>query len=290
MIRVGCDAPSKLTTVASTIASTGARKVVAISPARFRLELPDCGALVEHIEWAEVIQYKHFYRLVQETDSSTLVVVNECLRTQSRHDLTYNCIRHFLNQTPHQVIFQRFPIIDSLDDLMTLVDFDTRSRWKREPFDRAMLADIDIAVERRDVTLSAVDVETDEATRVAYGREKRRLLDGIGLKDPHTIPRNLHLMAGKSKMAVAAADQLYVGRNARLGIRGLETYRDVATTEPRDVFEFCHNVIDFSDFLAVTGQSVVRALVSDLRVDRWYFDRFTAWARRVSDAYSAILG
>lgn len=31
-------------------------------------------------------------------------------------------------------------------------------------------------------------------------------------------------------------------------------------------------------------------LVSDLKVDDWYFDRFTAWTRRLDDAYNALVG
>ena len=60
----------------------------------------------EFIEWADIIEYRYYYRLLQEIGSKTLVVVNECLRTQARHDLTYNCMRLFLNQTDHRLIFQ----------------------------------------------------------------------------------------------------------------------------------------------------------------------------------------
>ena len=71
----------------------------------------------------EIIQYKFYYRLLQEIGKDTLLVVNECLRMQNRYDLTYNCLRLFLQQTPHALVFQYLPIIDTIADFMVLFDF-----------------------------------------------------------------------------------------------------------------------------------------------------------------------
>jgi hypothetical protein len=264
----------------------GITKVFALAPERFKCDF--MGPEIEYVEYDEIIQYKHFYRLLQEINSSTLVVVNECLRSQNRQDLTYNCIRHFLNQTTHQAVFQYLPVIDSEDDFMTLLDFDTRSRWRREKLRPDMLDGLDIRALHRTPTLTAVPIETDEKTKKVYAKSKRDLIDGIGLKDPHTIPRNLLLLAGKAKIKAVDNGKLYIGRNNRFNLDCMTTYKEVVDPAPRTVFEFCHSFLDFSDFLSVTKQTEVQALVSDLKVDQWYFDRYTSWLERIQQVYRSL--
>lgn len=288
MICLGLTSVEKDAATARYVSANAIRRVIILSPARFRFE---CSAPShEHVEWGEIILYKFYYRLLQEIDKSTLIVINECLRTQNRNDLTYNCIRHFLNQTPHQIVFQYLPIIDSSDDAMILVDFDTRSRWKRDKLRPYLLKDVCIRTREVPLTIDAVRVATDAATQTTYAKAKRELVDGIGLRDPHTIPRTLHLIGGKAKLACVDRESAYVGRNNRFAIPHLKTYREVDAVGPRIVYEWCHNFIDFSDFLTVSRQTEVRALVSDLRVDQWYFDRYQAWLGRVRDAYAILRG
>lgn len=284
MIRLGLSDDEKRACIARYRADHSIGKVFVLSPERFAFACDNS----EPIEWAQIIQYRHFYRLLQEIDGSTLVVVNECLRTQNRSDLTYNCIRHFLQQTTHQIVFQHLPIIDTIDDFMVLLDFDTRSEWKRQTFEPRMLDGVDLEVLRAAPVFSAVPVETDEKTRTAYTREKRRLIDGIGLRDPHTIPRNLLLMAGKAKLRAVEPDRWYIGRNNRFGLERMLSFKEPAYPEPVTVFEPCHAFVDFAGFLALSRQTEIPVLVSDIKVDRWYFDRFTSWAGRICDAYAAI--
>lgn len=289
MIRIGLNDDEKRSLVERYASEHRIRKVVFFSPTRFRptfrIDTPH-----EHVEWSEIIKYVFYYRLLQEVDGATLLVVNECLRSQDRHDLTYNCLRNYLNQTPHQIVFQYLPIIDTVDNLSILVDLDTRSRWRRDRLLPAMLADLDIHVASVDFTLSASPVQTDTKMRSDYARTKRAIINGIGGKDPHTIPRQLHLLAGRAKLSHVSADGCYVGRNNRFGLANLSPYRDIDSSGDRTVFEFCHNAIDFADFLAVSRQSKIAALVSDLRVDTWYFERYRAWLGRVHEAYAILRG
>jgi hypothetical protein len=286
LISFGLDDYEKDEQVGMLCSSNNIRKVFVLSPARFRPKLSTAVEL-EHIEWADIIRYKYFYRLLQEIDGSSLVVVNECLRTQDRHDLTYNCIRHFLNQAGYVLVFQYLPIIDNVDDIMILFDFDTKSRWKREKLRPGLLNDSVIRTVPVRLSLHRVDVPTNGKTKEAYQKEKRRLIDGIGLKDPHTIPRNLHLLSGKSKLPYVT-NEPHVGRNNRLGIGNLCTYKEVSEQNPHRLFEFCHNFIDFSDFLTVTRQDHAIALVSDLKVDQWYFQRYQEWLGRLRYAYATL--
>jgi hypothetical protein len=287
MIFLGLTDAEKDAEIARYVAAHGVRRVVLLSPAKFRFA---CSAPNhEWIEWAEVILYKFYYRLLQEIDRSSLVVVNECLRLQNRHDLTYNCMRLFLQQAGHQLVFQHLPLIDTVEDFMILFDFETRSRWKREPFSPSLMKQAKIVIRPVEIVLREVPVLTDEATRATYAREKRRLIDEIGLRDPHTIPRNLHLVAGRAKLAHVEPGRSYVGRNDRFKLDDMATYKEPAYPRPPYVvFEWPHNFIDFADVAALSRQTTFDVLVSDLKVDGWYFQRYRAWAERLRDAYAVL--
>jgi len=125
MIRLGYDDAAKDATITAYCAAHAIRKVFVLSPAKFRFS---CSTPHEIVEWADIIEYRFYYRLLREIDQSTLIVINECLRTQNRHELAYNCIPLFLQQTGHQVVFQYLPLIESPEDFMILFDFDTRSQ------------------------------------------------------------------------------------------------------------------------------------------------------------------
>lgn len=288
MIRLGLSDSEKDKLVTEYCNKNNIRKVFILSPEESRFK---CSFYChEHIEYEQIIQYKYYYRILQEVDDNTLVIVNECLRTQDRNSLYYNCIRNYLNQTKHQIVFQYLPIIDTFDDFMILFDLDTRSRWKRDKWMDCFRSESDIDGHRVDVSLRSIEVPTSESARVTYEKEKRKLINGIGLKDPNTIPRNLHLISGKHKLKVISRDCHYVGRNNRFGIQTMHTYKDNEYPTDCTVFEYCHNFINFGDFLARSKQVNVPVLVSDLKVDAWYHQRYVDWVKRIKDAYAAIYG
>lgn len=241
----------------------------------------------EFVKYSDIIMYRYFYRLLQEIDANTLVVVNECLQTKNRNDLTYNCIRNFLNQTDNQIVFNYLPIIESAKDFFTLFDFDTRSRWKRET-DIGLLKNSDIHVLPVDISFNKTEVFTDLKTKNKYAEQKSKLIGNIGLKDPHTIPRNLYLLAGKSKLKVVSNNKHYVGRNNRFKLSNLVKYKDNVQEGDYTVFEFCHNFIDFVNFMAHAKYTDIDVLVSDLKVDEWYFERYCNWVDELGRVYAEI--
>lgn len=287
MIVLGLTTQEKIARIKDYCDRHDIKKVFLLTHPRYSF---DCGLkMAEVIDWDNIIMYRYFYRLLQEIDQTSLVVINECLRVQNRYDLTYNCIRHFLNQSSHQLIFQWFPFIDNIEDFMILFDFDTRSRWKREKFDVDLLDQIQIKIVPRNLKLEAFPVPITPRLADAYAKEKGRLISALGIKDPHTIPRNLYLMSGKARRQAVDPGQWYVGRNNRFKITSLLTYRENSYPHPSyTVFEFPHNFIEFADFLALSGQQSIQVLVSDLKVDIWYFERYRQWARRLSDGYASL--
>lgn len=291
MISIGLDVDAKRHVIHKYLQDHTIRHVILFSPQRFRFERDPSD---EHVEWDEVIQYKFYYPLIQKIDGSTLLVINECLRTQNRHDLTYNCFRNFLNQTTHQIIFQRFPIIDTWEDFSILFDFDTRSRWKREAVTpEHARKEASVYVDLEMPTLQVIDVEAGSEVHQKYAKEKAKLLADVRGnidRDPHILPRNLLLVSGPSKKSYLHPGVSYVARNSRLASFGIKvcTFREVTEPGNYTVVEPPHNFIDFSDFLAVSKQRSIDMLVADTKADQWYLKRTQDWLGRVRDA-SAIL-
>lgn len=301
MIYLGLDDLKKHQLVRAYCAKYEIRKVYVLSPARFAPafaaeHMTDPTAQGDgrpglYIDWPDIILYRYFYKLMQEVDRHTLVVVNECLRTQNRHRLTYNCIRNFLNQTEHRLIFQYLPIIESEEDFMTLFDFDTRSQWKREHFKVELLKEAGVVCEPVPVQIQPIHVPVDAKTLATYAREKAALLAEVRSdpeKDPHLIPRNLLLVSGKAKLGAVDPARRYVGRNNRFKLPNVETYKDVRGEGARVVFELPHNFLDFTDLLTVSRQHAVEVLTTNTKADAWYLARYQEWAERVRHAQTVL--
>lgn len=287
VIFIGCKAPQKNDEILRYCDIEGIKKVLILSPKKFIFNcgFPNC----EFIEYSQIVEYKYFYRLLQEIDHQTLVIVNECLRTQNRYDLTYNCIRHFLNQAAHQIIFQYLPIIESMEDFMILFDFDTKSRWRREKFNRDQLKNCKITTMEKNISISKMVIPITKERESAYNKEKEMLVENIGLKDPHTIPRNLYLFTGKEKSLSIDKNAPYIGRNNRFRLPNLQTYKELLFPHTSyTIFEFCHNFIDFIDFLYLSGQIEFKVLCADVKVDSWYFNRYFEWLEKLQNAYANI--
>ena len=294
MIYIGYADKQKRAEIANYRAQNSIRKIVVISADEFPLQVPG----TDQVKYSDVIMYVTFYRLLQEIDKDTLVVLNECLRTQNRYDLAYNCIRNFLNQTTHQLIFQQLPQIDTQDDFMILFDWDTRSRWKRRPFDPFLIAqESKVTVRPLPVGFHRIDIPTSEKTRSKYKQEREKLFRDLGNKDPHTLPRNLYLLGGADKMAHIDANNTplfgtdsrqYVARNKRLNSDQIVTYDEVQAGQEYTVLELPHRFIDYSDFIQRTGQATADVLVADLKVDQWYFQRYQEWSERVHATYASL--
>lgn len=284
MICLGYNDDDKKRIIEQYCMKNNIEKVVILSTKKYEMHYKDA----ENIEWNDIIMYKTFYRLLQEIDKKTLIIINECLRTQNRHDLTYNCIRHYLNQTPHQLIFQYLPIIDTIEDFMILFDFDTRSQWKREKFDIDLLEHTKIMMNKIDIEFNPVYIESSDKLKADYDKEKKKLFDNIGIKDPHTIPRNLYQLSGKTKLKYVKNDRNYVGRNNRFKLSNMETYKDGTYDKECDVFEYPHNFIEFNDFLTISKQLKMDVLIVDLKVEHWYFERYSQWLGRLKDGYANL--
>ena len=283
MIRIGYNDIEKIEIINRYVSENSISKVYLI------YYYPLSYDVAEHIPYAETIMYRTFYPLLQKIDSSALIVMNECLRTQNRNDLTYNCIRHYQNRTKHQIIFQWLPLIDTQDDFMALFDFDTQSKWKMQKFSPELFADIDLKMKPIKVSFNKIDVPTNAKTKEKYEADKAKIFETLGGGDPHVIPRTLHMIGSKDKQAFirALSDRTFVTRNARF--KPSVVYGDAGKIDgPIVLVDFPHRFIDFSDFLWKCGRSTFDVLVTDLKVDGWYFKRYKEWSDRLESVYTAL--
>jgi hypothetical protein len=286
MIALGQTDTEKRALIAEKAEAMDAKKIVIISPERFIFEF-NHPIEFEWLEWADAIEYSPFYRLLQEIDRRTLVVINEGLRTQNRNDLTYNCIRHYLNQCGDQLIFQYLPQIDTREDFCTLYDFDTQSKWKRYKFNAIDLEEAQITGRRIDINFTPIITDVSDSEYIEYVKYRQKLFSELGNKDPDTLPRNLYLYTGKFR--IRAADKIggqLVGRNKRFQKKGVTTYSEPGDG-PYAIFEFPHRFIDFSDFI-YRAEGNFDVLVSRTEVDRWYMDRYERWLERLDETYANI--
>lgn len=151
----------------------------------------------ENIKFSDTIMYKYFYRLLQEINKNSLIVLNECLKKQNRYDLTYNCIRRYMLQTDHRLIFNYFPIIKEQEDFMILYDMLQNNPFLKEPykyiteFENVEVGKVVFEVNKTDIVLPS-ECETE------YEREKEAVIGQVN-KDPDIIPRRLLKFSEKNK-------------------------------------------------------------------------------------------
>lgn len=305
MICIGLHDGAKSAVLEQYIREHNITKVFVLSPERLapsfaptKVGHPDevDGRRGVYIAWPEHIEYRYYYRLIAAADDRTLLVLNEVLRGHPRTALNNNCVRTFLQTIRHQLIFQHLPVVDSSDDVMTLIDFETRSRWWAEEFSKEMLRDIRIHVSPAPpLTFEPIRVRVSPRVHAQYEREKATLLDQIRNdpdKDPHQIPRNLLLVSGKAKLPFVDPKRRYVGRNNRFKLANLETFRDAERWRnwSRVVLELPHSFLDMADLLNVSRQHQLPVLVADTKAEEWYLSRFQSWAQRVNDAHVALHG
>ena len=287
MIRIGFDAREKQAEVTQYLVShPEIKQMFVFYPEAFPFALDAGSVAVEYVEYKDIIEYKPFYHLLEVIDPLSLLVFNECMRTQNRSDLTYNCAHHYANQTGHKIVFEHFPFIERADDFMILLDFQNKGRYKGKGFDRVFLADEDIMVIPRAPSLSTIDLQLPDREFERYEDKKRKLFDALGNGDPDTIPRQLHVFAGNYKKNAVDPDLHYVARNARFNLPNVRTYRDVGRTRDYIVIDFPHRRIDFNDFLKRSGMTEIRFLNSGLKVDRYYIDDMRGWIGRLEGFYA----
>lgn len=285
VIRIGLNQREKQKEIDQYLAQHEIKKVYCFYFKKFPYKYKaDCE--IEYIEYADIEMYKYFYRLLEEIDDKSLIIMDECMRTQNRSELIYNCAHHYLNQTPHRIIFEFFPIIESKDDFMILLDFENKGKYKGKSFDYAFLHAEDIKIKPFKVRLEIINVEITDKDRERYEQKRDQLFDNLGEKDPDTVPRALQLFAGDLKKKAIEPDELYVARNKRFKLANVKTYDEITKQGDYIVIDTHYRRLNFNDFLKTTRMSRIRYLATTLPIDDVIITEFAKWKARLDAIYA----
>jgi hypothetical protein len=288
MIRLGLKIDEKKKEIENFLKEKKIKKIIVFYPEEFPLKLPELEKEYEikYVEYAEIIMYRTFYPLLEIIDKETLLIFNECMRTQNRSDLTYNCAHHYCNQTPHKIVFEYFPFIETEQDFMILLDLLNKGKYKGKSFKDEFLKEEDIKAKPIYLNIEDIKVNITEEERKKYEEYKEELFNNLGAKDPDTIPRQLHVWAGNLKKRAILPTKKYVARNKRFNMPNVITYKDVKEGAEYIIIDFPHRRIDFNDFLKTTQQTNIKFLNTYLKVDLYYFNDLKSWYEKVVNFYA----
>lgn len=253
-------------------------------PDKFPLDVE--GVNVVKIRYADIIMYKTFYHLLEVINGASLLVFNECMRTQNRNDLTYNCAHHYCNQTSHKLVFEYLPFIEQPEDFMILLNFLDKGKYKGKSFDFSLLSKEKNQIKPIHFTLQTIAAYISPSEAKGYVAKKMELFKNLGKADPDTIPRQLHVFAGNFKKKAINPTERYVARNKRFGLDNITVYCDAQANQDYIIVDFPHRRIDFNDFLKHTRMKNIRFLNTGLKVDLYYYDELKRWIDRLEEFYA----
>lgn len=282
MIRIGLSSSEKQEVLDRYLAEHNIRKVFVLYFEKLRPEFRLAGVDCEYVEWKEIILYRFFYRLLEEIDDSCLIVVDELMRTQNRSELTYNCAHHYLNQTPHKIVFEHFPFIENQDDFMILLDFENKGRYKGHGFAFEHFEGVDVRVKHNPIDFVVTRVPINAIQEAEYEEERERLFANLGNKHPDTIPRNLHVFVGRWKKPHLRWDEKYLARNGRFNMDNIVTYQQLPTDE-RILIDFPVRRLELNDYLKRSRARMIEFISTGLSVDQYYENSFRDWLTRVGE-------
>ena len=282
MIAIGLDEIRKCDIISEYVSENRIKKIYIFHPEKFSIDYPNS----KQVEYNEIIMYRTFYSLLEEINQDSLLVFNECIRTQNRSELTYNCAHHYCNQTPHKIIFEYFPFIENTDDFMIMLDFIDKGRYRGKSFDWSFLAEQQVVYNRVPLKDHAISVDLSSKANQEYEKKKKHLFDNLGESDPDTIPRRLHIWSGKYKKNFICPECFYVARNNRFKFSNVTTYKQVSPGREYIIVDFPHRRIDFCDFLKTTGQLQIDYFCTPFKVDIYYRNSLHAWLNRMEEFYA----
>jgi len=285
MIRIGLNSRDKQKVINEYLQANEIKKIYCFYFKKFPVKY-NVPVDIEYIEYADIEMYKFFYRLLEEIDNTSLIIMDECMRTQNRSELIYNCAHHYLNQTPHRIIFEFFPIIQDKNDFMILLDFENKGKYKGKSFDYAFLQTEDIQIKPFRVKLEPINVEITTKDKERYEKKRDQLFENLGEKDPETVPRNLQLFAGDLKKKAIIPEEIYVARNKRFKLENVKTYGEIKAQGNYIVIDTHWRRLNFNDFLKTSRMNKIKYLSTVLSIDNVIITEFSKWKARCDAIYA----
>lgn len=225
---------------------------------------------IEYIEYKSIEMYKYFYRLIEEIDNNSLLVFDECMRTQNRNELIYNCAHHYSNQSCNKIVFEYFPIIDDKENIMILFDL-INNKYKGKSFNLEILNSGHVKIINRVPELKIINLDISEKQKKEYEEEKTRLFNNLGKKHPDTIVSNLELFVGKYKKQYID-NKKYIARNKRFKNENIETFKK--SFENRILIDFPIRQLDLNDYIKKSNSTEITFVSSNTKVDIYYINKY----------------
>ena len=285
MIRVGFNHEEKQRIINEYMDGQEINKVFCFYSKKFKYEY-DVPCEIEYIEYSDIEMYKYFYRLLEEIDNKSLIIIDECMRTQNRSELIYNCAHHYLNQCECKIIFEYLPIIDSVEDFMILLDFENKTKYKGKSFVERFLKEEDIVIKPHHYYLDISNIGHNETEAEFYEMKKETLFNELGNKKPETVPNNLQLIAGDFKKKVIEGGCYYVARNRRFKKSNVATYDTVEEGVYYIILDFHYRRLNMNDFLKKTKITDVTYVSTDLSIDKVLIQYFNEWIEKLEGLYA----
>ena len=163
----------------------------------------------ERISYAETVLYKFFFPWLTklEPDTCTLIL-NNCFHSRKRHNLEYNCIRHYCKKIKPEnvIVFSDYPFVEIKNDFLILWDM-----IQTDPFNRTQsIDDIDFCncfFNSKIEIKSETKIEFQEKALVEYTFMKLNALKDPKFRktpdSPDLIPKHLLRWSEKQKSKFA---------------------------------------------------------------------------------------
>ena len=87
MIKIGFEEQEKCEIIKKYLANNKNIKKIFIFYFKDLKSIYDIDMEIEYVEYKDIEMYKYFYRLLEEINNDTLLIVDELLRTQNRQEL-----------------------------------------------------------------------------------------------------------------------------------------------------------------------------------------------------------
>jgi hypothetical protein len=241
---------------------------------------------IKYVVYKNIMKYAYYYRIIENTTRKTLIIINEILKDRNRYNLTYNCIRVFLNNTNHILIFNYFPIIYNREDFCSLIDFDTQTRFKYYKLKDIDFNILNIECKKIDLKLNKIYVSYDlfgkDTYLKSYLEYKEDLFKNFSSKDVHVLPRKLQLFTSKIKNRFVKEKCI-----SRTKSKKNVSFKSLPK-EKLKIIDLPFNMVDLINYLYLSKIKEINVITTGFKVDLWFEDRVEKFIKELKYIYDKI--
>lgn len=140
------------------------------------------------VSYSDCIEYDPYNEYRTSIQGGDLIVLNEILHTSIRNDLHYNCIRQYVVQTQHRIIFQKMPFLNEEKDMAILYDMVSQSpfSYQSNPYEQMERPEMQINLPTSTMVINSISAPADKVKK--YLSEKEKIFQKLKAS-PCVLPR-----------------------------------------------------------------------------------------------------